>query len=198
MGKKKSVDFLIQNGADPLITDATGRTAQDIADLKKNGCKVPIKPQVIIPIKLVNLKNTYDAFPEFFKDPMNFLCKMDGKIDEIEEFKIYFENHFKGKPNQHLNGILMEKIKSGNFKDLFSDTFFRENCKVEFFKIVKDQRGSWPLEVKKLFNRLDEKFEEENKLTGNELESFVLEKMFSDWVKETSPVMKQLDKMIDF
>jgi hypothetical protein len=63
-----------------------------------------------------------------------------------------------------------------------------------------DQRdkNSWPSEVKKLFNRLDEKFEEEKKLKGKELLSFVLEKMFSDWVNETSPVMKQLDKMIDF
>jgi hypothetical protein len=197
MGKQKIVDFLIQNGADPLIKDSTGRTAQDIADFKKTGCKVPIE-QVSIPIKLVYLKNTNDAFPEFVKDPMNFLCKMDGKMDEIKEFKTHFENHFKGKPNQHLNGIIMEKIKSGNFKDLFSDTFFRENCKVKFFKTVIDQRGSWPLEVKKLFNRLDEKFEEEKKLKGKELESFVLEKMFSDWVNETSPVMKQLDKMIDF
>jgi hypothetical protein len=200
VGKQKSIDFLIENGADPLITDKTGRTAQDIAILKNNGCKVPIKPQVIIPIKLVNLKNTNNAFPEFVKDPMNFLCKMDGKMDEIKEFKTHFENHFKGKPNQHLNGILIEKIKSGNFKDLFSDTFFRENCKVEFFETVMDQRdkNSWPLEVKKLFNRLDEKFDEENKLPAKELHSLVLEKMFSDWVKETSPVMKQLDKMIDF
>jgi hypothetical protein len=196
IGKQKSVDFLIQNGADPLIKDSTGRKAQDIADLRKNGCKVTIKPKVIIPN--VNLKNTNDAFPEFVKDPMNFLCKMDGKMDEIKEFKTHFENHFKGNPNQHLNGILMEKIKSGNFKDLFSDTFFRENCKVKFFKIVIDQRGSWPLEVKKLYNRLDEKFEEEKKLAGKELQSFVLEKMFFDWVNETSPVMKQLDKMINF
>jgi hypothetical protein len=200
MGKQKSVDFLIENGADPLITDATGRTAQDIADLRNTGCQVPIKPQVIIPNKLINLKNTNDAFPEFVKDPMNFLCKMDGKMDEIKEFKTLFENHFNGNPNQHLNEILMEKIKSGNFKDLFSDTFFRENCKDEFFETIMDQRdqNSWPLQVKKLFHRLDEKFEEENQLAGKELLSFVLEKMFSDWVKETSPVMKQLDKMIDF
>jgi hypothetical protein len=197
MGKQKSVDFLIENGADPFVKDSTGRTAQDIADLKENGCKVPIKPQAINPKKL---KNTNDAFPEFVKDPMNFLCKMDGKMDEIKEFKTHFENHFKGKPNQHLDGILMEKIKSGNFKDLFSDAFFRENCKVEFFETVKDQREKslWPLQVKRLFHRLDEKFEEENKLVGKELQTFVLEKMFSDWVKETSPVMKQLDEMINF
>jgi hypothetical protein len=201
MGKQKSVDFLIENGADPLITDATGRTAQDIADFKKTGCKVPIKPQVIITNKLINLKNTNDAFPEFVKDPMNFLCKMDGKMDEIKEFKTQFENHFKGKPNQHLNGILMEKIKSGMFNELFNDSFFRTNSKSEFIETIKDQRvnNSWTFEVRKLFKELDDIFYEKNrKLKQEELDSIVFEKMFSDWVKETSPVMKQLDKMINF
>jgi hypothetical protein len=116
MGKQKSVDFLIENGADPFVKDATGRTAQYIADLRNNRCKVPIKPQTIIPNKLINLKNTNDAFPEFIKDPMNFLCKMDGRMDEIKEFKTHFENHFKGKPNHHLDGILMEKHQKNIFK----------------------------------------------------------------------------------
>jgi hypothetical protein len=37
------VEFLIENGADPLIKDVTGRTAQDISDLLNKKCKVPPK-----------------------------------------------------------------------------------------------------------------------------------------------------------
>jgi hypothetical protein len=32
--------------------------------LRNNGCKVPIKPQVIIPKKLVNLEDQLNAFPD--------------------------------------------------------------------------------------------------------------------------------------
>jgi hypothetical protein len=35
-------------------------------------------------------------------------------------------------------------------------------------------------------------------MTNIKLHSLVLEKLFADWVKETSPAMKQLDLMVDF
>jgi hypothetical protein len=37
------VEFLIENGADPSIKDATGRTAQDISDFLKFNSKIPPK-----------------------------------------------------------------------------------------------------------------------------------------------------------
>jgi hypothetical protein len=139
---------------------------------------------------------------EFIQHPMNYLLKMDGKMEEIKKIQFIYDSHFNGNPNQHLNQILMKKIENGKFKELFGINFFRNNSKTEFFKTIMNEKkkSSLPKEVKKLFFQLDEQFSEENPELKDEdkIHSLVLEKLFSDWVNETSPVMKQLDSMIDF
>jgi hypothetical protein len=198
VGNQNVVDFLIENGADPSIKDATGRTAQEISYLLNLSCIVPSK----LNVKRVpeNEKSINERFHEFIQDPMNYLFKLDEKMDEILEFQRIYDFHSKGKTNPHLNELLNNQIKTGKFNYLFDDSFFRTNSKSEFFKTIKNEKvkNSWPKEVKKLFTQLDEKFDEENQMNQEELDSLVMEKLYSDWVSEKSPVMKQLDSMIDF
>jgi ankyrin repeat protein len=42
-GNQKIVDFLVNQKADPLIKDSSGRTAQEISYFLNKGCTVPMK-----------------------------------------------------------------------------------------------------------------------------------------------------------
>jgi ankyrin repeat protein len=77
-GNQASIEFLINHGADPSITDATGRTAQQIAVFLKRNCKVPIKTET------TNSKvDSTSDFSEFIKNPSKYL--FDGNMDHVEE-----------------------------------------------------------------------------------------------------------------
>jgi ankyrin repeat protein len=45
IGKQNIVDFLMNQGANPLIKDAPGRTAQEISNFLNRGCTVSMKTQ---------------------------------------------------------------------------------------------------------------------------------------------------------
>jgi hypothetical protein len=193
MGKQKVVDFLITKRADSFKKDATGRTAQEIADFLKTGIKVPMNSPEI-------LKFSQSDFSSFVENPTKYSLQLSGNMDQIEKFGKIYESYCQGTQNEQLDQFLLKQIEDKKFDDLFKNSFLRMNSKEDFFSTILSAKklNSWPKKVRNLFYVHFHTLEDEGELNEDEMILHVLDQLFNDWVNEKSEVMEELNSMIDF
>jgi hypothetical protein len=138
--------------------------------------------------KAVELKGEFSVF---IKNPSKYL--FDGKMEHVEEFQKMYDSYWKGDSNEHLEDLLENHFKSGKLNHFFADV--KNNLIASIVKLKKSKK--WSKKLKSLFRELEEKFEEEEgDLNEEQVQNLVLEKLFDDWMNETSPVMNELNSMI--
>jgi hypothetical protein len=182
------VDVLIQYGADPSITDATGRTGQQISDFMKKNISIQ---------KTIGSKKNFSLF--VFCPIQYFFHEFEEKKEHIQEFETIYESFCNGEPNVELEDFLMKQLKSGKFNELFPNSFFRLNSKELFLSCLfkAKENNTWSSELKKKCRQLEEKIEMSGKFKELEIYKNVFELIFDDWVKEKSAFMKELDSLVN-
>jgi hypothetical protein len=119
----------------------------------------------------------------------------------LKQFQSKYEAFCKGNPDEKLNKLFMGKIKSGEYNDLFTDSFFRLHTKDLFkstlFKVKNN--NSWSKELKKICRDLEDTISEHHgNLKEDSIYNLVFDQLFNDWTREISPFMKELDSLVDY
>jgi hypothetical protein len=153
--------------------------------------------------EIASLKTTTKKdFPSFVANPMKYFSQdFNEKKEHIQEFYTIYKSFCTGKSNQHLLSLLIKKMKSGDFNDLYPDSFFRENAKELFISTLYQakENNSWSKELRMKCRKLDEMIlEKYENLKELEIYKLVFGKLFEDWVEGTSNFMEELDSMVEF
>jgi hypothetical protein len=64
---------------------------------------------------------------------MEYFLQSEKHMAHLKQFQSKYEAFCKGNPDEKLNKLFMGKIKSGEYNDLFTDSFFRLHTK-DLFK----------------------------------------------------------------
>jgi hypothetical protein len=196
-GMTTTVESELKKYIDELKISSLKNEHTKIIELLKNQHQKEIES-----LKKTTVPPTKIDFSSFVANPMKYFSQdFKEKKEHIQEFYKIYKSFCTGGSNQHLLSLLIKKMKSGNFNDLYPDSFFRENSKELFISTLfqAKENNSWSKELRMKCRKLDEMVLEKNEnLKELEIYKLVFEKLFEEWVKGTSNFMQELDSKVEF